>query len=155
METDGLLKRITSLLPYVDTCTTCHTSLDTRRCIDQGCQSLICRSIPQVLHQFGPTLMQVRCTTGVACQFAKQDIRISMGRTETTPFARDTDLIGLLIILTGRIVIRHLGRQRIVGYTLQVISPFDITRHLQDGLQRIHHLDSRTEFRTRCRIAIA
>ena len=69
-----------------------------------------------------------------------------MLRHEAPGLARAGDLVGLLVILTGIIRIRRLGRKGIECHPLQLVGPAEIAGDPEHLFEGIHHLDRRAEF---------
>ena len=79
--------------------------------------------------------MEVGGTARIAGQFAEQDVGIFMGSGEFSPVACNGYLIRLLVVLAAGIIVGYLCWQCIIGYSLQIIGPLDVTGYFQHFFQ--------------------
>lgn len=116
---------------------------DGRWRIDHGGETFVGGRIPEVLHEFGPSLMQVRRTAGVARQQAEKVVATVMVVHEIPFVARADDLVGLLEILAGHEIVGDLGRQGIECHLFQMIGVGAVPRDLENFFEGEHQFHDR------------
>ena len=79
-----------------------------RRCVYECRDTLPGRGVPQVLHQLGPALVEVRRAAGIACKRTEQDVGVIVWSGKLTPLAGDVYLVELLVILPRREIVGYL-----------------------------------------------
>ena len=134
-EGDVVGERVVRLLLNADAPVVAYVCRDFRGTVHQCSHSLVGCGIPEVLHQFRPSLVHVAQTAGIAIECAKYDVGVVVGRGELSPGECGSHLVGLLIVLPSVEVVGMLSGQCVVGHALQIVSPACLSRNLKDAFE--------------------